>query len=317
PVILVVDRDGSSWAPDSFTDVWPIFEEALIDNDYDYEYWEVINAEDNGPDFVYMGDFDMVIWFTGEVWAGSATLTFDDEINLILYLADGGNLFLSAQDYLWDVYPTAGTFEEGQFPYDYLGLREVVQDVWNIDMPDLGSVDGVAGSLAEGMEIEFQDLFTTAREGLFIDEITDHVGQDMFLLWDPAPEGICGVQYETDVFSTVFTTASYACIVDYDARMELLVNIVDFLTGTGVGINDRITSAEITMFPNPAYDMVEVTSLKIIKEVTIYNNIGQMVLNQVSDNNRVVINTSNYQTGIYTVQIKTENGITTEKLLIN
>ena len=232
PSILVVDRDGSSWAPDAFTDVWPIFEEALIDNDYDYEYWEVINAEDNGPDYVYMGDFDMVIWFTGEVWAGSSTLTFDDEINLMLYLFDGGNLFLSAQDYLYDVYYEVEIFEEGQFPYDYLGLREVVQDVWNIDMPDLASVDGVAGSLAEGMEFELQDLFTTGREGLFIDNIIDHVGTDMFMLWDPAPEGIIGVQYETDLFKTVFTTGSYACIVDYDARMELMVNIVDFLTGS-------------------------------------------------------------------------------------
>ena len=520
PTILVVDRDGSSYGPDIFTDVWPLFEEALIDNEYDYEYWEVMNAEDNGPDFVYMGDFDMVIWFTGEAWEAGQTMTFDDEINLILYLADGGNLFLSAQDYLWDVYPTAGTFEEGQFPYDYLGLREVVQDLWNIDMPDLASVDGVAGSLAEGMEFEFQDLYTFTRDGLFIDDITDHVGTDMFFLYDPAPEGICGVQYETDLFKTVFTTASYACIVDYDARMELMVNIVNFLTGsappvcypyfddfesftaggylaeqgecwttwsgapgtgedafvvdeqaysgdnsvkvegsstdlifplgnkiegqyevsmymyvesgyggyynlmhefgdnnewaieiyfasdgsgyihagganaatftypvgtwfksvmlinlnsdyaeywvndvfvhgwqwslqsggdpglnqlgvvdifaaaptgdspmfffddfeykeaTGVGINNHITPADITMFPNPAYDQVEITSVETIKEVNIFNNMGQMVLSQVSDNSRVVINISNYPTGIYTVQIKTENGINTQKLLI-
>jgi hypothetical protein len=230
--ILAVDRDGSSWAPANFTDEWPIFQEVLDELGYDYYYWEVINSTDDGPDQNFMSDYDIVIWFCGEVWAGVTTLTTNDEFNLSLYLEGGGKLFLSAQDYLWDCYPNAGTFIPGQFPYDYLGLREVKQDVWNIDTPNVASCEGVEGSLAAGMTFEIQDIYTTTREGLFIDSIGDHVGISLFKIIDPAPEGIIAVQNEVRAFKTVFTTGSYGGIVDYDDRLDLMTAIVNWFMGT-------------------------------------------------------------------------------------
>ena len=231
PTILLVDRDGSSWAPDDFTDVSEYYMDILDDLGYDYFYWEVISSTDDGPSVDDMLDYDIVIWWTGEVWADLSTMTPNDEMNISLYCEFGGNWFMSAQDYLWDIYPDAGVFDPGTVPYEYLGLREVAQDVWNIDMPDVAEAEGQPGSVAEGLEVEFTDLFTSTREGLFIDNIVDHVGTDVFEIISPDPVGLCAVQYETDVFKTVFTTASFACLDDWDGQLEWMDNIINWFMG--------------------------------------------------------------------------------------
>jgi len=156
-------------------------------------------------------------------------MTATDEMNLGIYLASGGSLFLSAQDYLWASYPSAGTFSEGQFPYDYLGMRSVIQDNWLIALPGTGTVEGVTGSLAEGYNFTVQDIYTTDKEGLYIDQITNHVGQDMFNVTSPAPQGICGIQYGTSLFRTVFTTASFAAITDPTVQSNLIDDIITYL----------------------------------------------------------------------------------------
>ena len=111
--ILCVDRDFSDTSV-GFTDTWPMISEALDAAGSTYDYWEVLEFEDNGPDASYMSNYDVVIWFTGEAWTSGATMGPDDEFNLILYMTmGGGKLFLNAQDWLWDKYQTYGTFNSG------------------------------------------------------------------------------------------------------------------------------------------------------------------------------------------------------------
>jgi len=76
--------------------------------------------------------------------------------------------------------------------------------------PSTGSVEGVTGSLAEGYTFDIQDIYTTDKDGLFVDMVTAHEGQDLFKMTSPTPEGICGIQYDAMTFRTVFTTASFA-----------------------------------------------------------------------------------------------------------
>ncbi|MBU2650943.1 MAG: T9SS type A sorting domain-containing protein [Bacteroidetes bacterium] len=231
--ILAVDRDGSAWTGD-FTDCWPYYEAALDANGYSYTYFEVVDGANDGPDLATMQMYDIIIWFTGEVWSGSETMTDNDEANLASYLDGGGKLFFSGQDYLYDRFPSAGIFQSGEFPYDYLGLREVFQDFWGVFAPDLGMVDGVAGSLAEGYSFEVQDIFTSGREGLYIDEIIAHVGMDLFEVTSPAPSGMAAVQHEMRAFKTIFTTVSFAAISDPVVQADLLMDIVDWLYGGAV-----------------------------------------------------------------------------------
>jgi len=265
-----VDRDGSSWSPDSFTDVWPYYDDVLGELELDYDYHEVLSETDDGPDVDTMMEYDIIIWFCGEVWSGVSTLTVNDEQNLSLYIElTGGKLFLSAQDYLWDVYPNAGVLNEGEFPYEYFGLREVTQDVWNIDMPDMATCQGSVGGLAEGMEFEFQDLFTEETdEGLFVDDLFDHVGMSLIDFIDPEPTGVCAIQYEEEAFRTVFTTASFACIEDFDVQVEFMQRIIVWLMGwTGM---EEMNSV-VNVYPNPltTKSVIELSSDRTYQDLSL------------------------------------------------
>ena len=225
--ILAVDRDGSAWASD-FTDCWPMFQQALDDNGFTYTYYEVLDGED-GPDLATMQEYEIVIVWCGEIWDGGNTLTDNDEANLAAYMDGGGKVFLSAQDWLWDKYESAGSFAVGEFPFDYFGILSVVQDNWVVEAPALASAEGATGTVVEGIEFLVEDIFTVGKEGLYIDEITNWLGLPFFNLTDPTPGGVCAVQFESGDFRSVFTALSFAGITEPEKRTLLMANIVAFL----------------------------------------------------------------------------------------
>ena len=226
--ILVVDRDGSY---ESYTDCWPAYQAALDANGYTYTYYEVLDLALDGPDLATMQLHDCIIWFSGETWGyyGDDCMTSTDEANLATYLDGGGLLFFAGQDYLYASYPSAGTLSSGQFPYDYLGISNVSQDVWNIYSPDVGSAEGATGSIAEGFSFTIEDIFTTNREGLYVDQIISHNGLDLFNITSPAPVGVAAVQYDASTFRTIFSTMAFAAITDPTIQADLMANIVTYL----------------------------------------------------------------------------------------
>jgi len=96
--IICVDRDGSFQYPDDFTDDWQYLQPVLDALGYTYDYVEVTDLANDGPDGATMAPYNIAFWFTGEVWSDGETLTDNDEYEILLYLTlYGGNLLLSAQ----------------------------------------------------------------------------------------------------------------------------------------------------------------------------------------------------------------------------
>jgi hypothetical protein len=63
------------------------------------------------------------------------------------------------------------------------------------------------------------------------------------------------------------------------------------------------TETEFSIYPNPATDMVYIESLEIIKEVIVFDVLGQQVIRTSNS----ILNTADLQSGIYLVQIEFEN----------
>lgn len=324
--ILCVDRDfGDDTTAGGFTNTWPMISEALDFAGYTYDYWEVLEFEDNGPDASYMSNYDVVIWFTGEAWDGGATMGPDDEFNLILYMTMGaGKLFLNAQDWLWDKYPTYGTFNPGEFAYDQLGLVEVVQDIYHIEPEDPGSIGdsaqfyGSPGSLAEGLIFPVVDIFTTdTDDGLYGDSLAQHLGQNLLSIQTPyASPGPAAIQYETEYFRSVFTTIDIAAINDITARNIFMHKIVDWLMYGATGVNElKPQETNLVIRPNPVSDFVNIGMTGKMQEVSLYNSQGQQVLSEKTDQTSLRMDLSKLVPGIYILKVKTENGIVTDKLL--
>nr|NQU90048.1 T9SS type A sorting domain-containing protein [Bacteroidota bacterium] len=319
--ILYVDRDGSFQSPDIYTDDWQFIQPALDEMWYEYEYYEVEDLALDGPDEAYMSDYPIVFWFTGEAWQNSETMTQNDEFNLLLYLQlDNGTLLLSSQDYLYDRYGSYGIFSSGEFPYDILGLNEVVQDVWNIELPnpDTANILGVEGSCTEGMAFTVFDIYTeeVTDDGLYIDDFILHQGDDLLEIIFPDPNGIGAYQYDAGNYKLIFTTVSIAAIVDLDDRIDILNRSIAWLLGTTNTNAIKMEQTDMVVYPNPATTSVQIGCKHTMEEMWITNSTGQEVDHFNIDNNKFKINTAAYNPGIYFVKVKTENGFTLDRLIV-
>ena len=104
----------------------------------------------------------------------------------------------------------------------------------------------------------------------------------------------------------------------YNANNQLgTVNIVDILMGEGVvGLNDVMTNVEANLYPNPANQYFNVSSLSIIDRVQITNVLGQVVMTKEIGANGANINIESLEAGNYFVTIYTNEGVATKKLLV-
>lgn len=86
-----------------------------------------------------------------------------------------------------------------------------------------------------------------------------------------------------------------------------------------VGINENSLSdnLELNIFPNPASNYLNVSLNSNIQRLSIYNSIGQVVLNQVNINESFLnINVDSFSKGIYVVEVLDEKGNLKSKKLI-
>jgi hypothetical protein len=227
--ILLVDDDGGL-PGGTYTDIEYAYINALDDNGYVYDYYVVdwTDPLSDGPDLTTMQAYTVVIWFCGETWGyyGADVLTSNDETNLAAFLDGGGNLFLSAQDYLYASYPSAGSFSPGQFPYDYLHLASTSQDAIN----DPYTVIGGVGSVAEGMQFDALRCYDNPDVPLWTDYLYPQAKGITVFETGGNPTA---VQYDGGDFRTLFTTTEFCGLVDGSPnyRAEFMAAVVEWMLG--------------------------------------------------------------------------------------
>jgi hypothetical protein len=101
--------------------------------------------------------------------------------------------------------------------------------------------------------------------------------------------------------------------VSNDAFIFMVDDIsIDFMTGQP----ELPEEARVMIYPNPANDVVRITTDQEMTEVEILNQLGQRVYSQVVKNTHVTLSTLEFKSGVYYVRIKTDGGISVQKLLI-
>jgi hypothetical protein len=94
-------------------------------------------------------------------------------------------------------------------------------------------------------------------------------------------------------------------------------NVVD-ITLSITSLNDINNSYSVNVFPNPAKDVINITSDYSIKSVTLVNYVGQTVFTQPVSGNSYQINVSEYVTGMYFVRVETTDGsVITKRIAID
>jgi len=83
------------------------------------------------------------------------------------------------------------------------------------------------------------------------------------------------------------------------------------------GIEDPALADGVAVYPNPARDILNITSSTDITHVTVMNYVGQVVYNQkVVEDNDLQLSVAGYETGVYMVKVETTAGILIKKVTI-
>lgn len=86
------------------------------------------------------------------------------------------------------------------------------------------------------------------------------------------------------------------------------------LQGLSVSENEEV---QITLYPNPAKDVVNIMSEDGLQHIEVYNLLGQQIeAVTLNGTNKHTIDISNYVSGIYFVKIASERGMATKRLLV-
>lgn len=85
-------------------------------------------------------------------------------------------------------------------------------------------------------------------------------------------------------------------------------------TSNIVSINpDKVV---IIAYPNPTKDFINISSSSLIKEIQVYNTLGQEVYSSKANDKHKQINVSNFAKGNYIAKIQTDNGDVTKKFIV-
>jgi len=84
-----------------------------------------------------------------------------------------------------------------------------------------------------------------------------------------------------------------------------------------VSITDpNATAGSFNLYPNPANDHVFISTSGDLKRVTVYNALGQLVIDEITTGKQYELKTTTYTIGVYMVRVETAAGVTTRTLTI-
>lgn len=95
--------------------------------------------------------------------------------------------------------------------------------------------------------------------------------------------------------------------------LKIFKNAALILTGQSLGVNQNTLAQDsVSVSPNPTSGLVSVNSTSAVKAITVYDAAGK----KVSSSKTNTVDLSHQEKGIYLVQVQTENGSTTKKVVV-
>jgi len=123
-------------------------------------------------------------------------------------------------------------------------------------------------------------------------------------------------QNNTSTFSVPATGAYYIGWHAYSAADMFYIALDDINLDIASSINETLTASSIKVFPNPAQNFLNVTSTQNITAIKVINTLGQTISYNQLDALNYVLNTSNFNYGVYFIEIETAEGTTTKRFVI-
>ena len=226
-----------------------------------------------------------------------STLNSDNEVQLPFRFYEGSTEItgtVSGQNV------TGVGFAELLHSYEKPQIQFISPDtcsVWNCSQPIIWTTINPD----EGNPLNYA-LFYSIDGCASFNQISDNI-TDTIYYWDCS-----GLQ---DSLYCVFKITGYS-IDSTITGSSLSDSVLLIITGIKNYVNDKF----VRVYPNPATEKINIVSPTQIKNVTIFNYAGQSVYKSNVNNNNALINTNNFESGVYIIRIETINGIETHKVII-
>ena len=143
-------------------------------------------------------------------------------------------------------------------------------------------------------------------------------GYDIYIDGELIKENHTGLSYSTTDFNEDVLdgkTHIAEVVAVYENEMTS-VGALNIIISNWVNINEK-EEISLSIYPNPAKDFVKIkahsSDFKIVK---IYNYLGILIDVIEANSDEIEINTSDYNTGIYIIDIQTENDKITKKIIV-
>lgn len=212
------------------------YQAALAELGLRYDYWDtggVDNLPGRGsPPADLLPYYQLVIWFTGADWY--APITAAERAALTDYLAGGGRLFLSSQDYLYYHHNTSLT-------RDYLGVIAYGESVTPTRV--YGSAHpAVQGEWGEAAVLDYGTTLNSA-DGVIPSPDTLSVAQSRPFIWQDQGWA-AGVATAGPTWRTVFWSVPFDLLPD-TAQLPAMNSILGWLSDLGAStfVADAFTGA--------------------------------------------------------------------------
>lgn len=284
------------------------------------------NITDDGvPTFDDMSGYDMVIWDCGNdgleinLWdvsdtAGVGYTAVKYNAALIEYANAGGIVWVDAMDAMYDVCPgTPSAFSAGDFVYDVLGIAEYTSQAYGDD-GNLGVSEAVISSTNtittstpfswEWSTLWYGDGLTPTDEATSLYEMGGDasyplLGQSMML-------------YKDNYIFSAMRVQRFGTQTMIDNLVSEMITAAD--DGNFPTTTNEVSNTQINIYPNPATDYISINEINNA-EVQISDISGRTVISQ-NINGNTTINVSNLSTGVYNVSIISNEGVSSQKLII-
>ena len=98
---------------------------------------------------------------------------------------------------------------------------------------------------------------------------------------------------------------------------ELNLGLVATLAGINNDGVEEVETINVALYPNPAKEFVNISAEDGMQRILVYNAWGQQIeVIKMQGENKYILNTNNYCSGIYFIKIVTERGCSTRCLVV-
>ncbi len=340
--VLLVNDDNNSYGGGTVR--YQIVDTAITHAGYPVAVFNTV-TDTGSPSYDMMKKFKFVVWYTGndgagqKLWDTNDTTRFNPE--LVKYIDNGGVVWVQGLDFLYDAFGNKYTealdngdsciakFQQGDFMYDYAGLKAyVAQSHRNDNKTGVAELDAVVNNdicTLSPMKWHYSTMWnvdameiTDDAQGIYTMGPADYIFSEYY-----------GMMAKTvgkgNVITSTFETAR---LDSQDNTDELFKEVLDYYKNNVNSVrNHNVEDISDRVYPNPAVDAAHlVYTLKTSTDVSVklVDITGKVIFdrdmgNQSAGQHRFdfSVNAMGLNNGVYFYTLTANRQNHTGKLVVN